>query len=373
MQAKLEEVGKAQDTQKAAQEEKLQKLDQEQQRQADGGAEELRAKLEELKKEQEKAWKDEMARAVIAEGELSKRLEAQQKEQVSAKTELQDTLQGLQKKHEDVAKEGDDRLAAKLEALRGEQEKAVEAVRSEVKAVETAQEKTTTELQAKVKEATEGTAKASEEKTEQQSGELAGLKGKLADLEKADAALGAEAKQLRQLMEQRQTEQSKVNKDVDVRQDASGDDIELLGQKLKELAAQIASGAEVEESVNRCLQDVADLQIRFEQERLDRLDAEGQKESLEDQLGHMVQTTAEIMGKFEDCATKEAMVELDAKVDGSFDSLLVRFETDRWVREGVDRVADTVSNQFLRLLDEASQKLDKRVDKMEQKVAALGG
>jgi len=50
----------------------------------------------------------------------------------------------------------------------------------------------------------------------------------------------------------------------------------------------------------------------------------------------------------------------------------VRLETDRWVREGCDRVADSVTNQFLRLLDDASSKVEKRVDSCEERLSAAG-
>merc|ERR1740121_3572145 len=72
-------------------------------------------------------------------------------------------------------------------------------------------------------------------------------------------------------------------------------------------------------------------------------------------------------------ASKAEVVQLGAKLDGSLDALFLRLETERWVREGVDKVADGVSSQFLRLLDEASQKAETRMAQCEERLTKLGG
>eukprot|EP00747_Dinoflagellata_sp_TGD_P108808 gnl/TRDRNA2_/TRDRNA2_170522_c3_seq6.p1 gnl/TRDRNA2_/TRDRNA2_170522_c3~~gnl/TRDRNA2_/TRDRNA2_170522_c3_seq6.p1 ORF type:complete len:185 (+),score=58.22 gnl/TRDRNA2_/TRDRNA2_170522_c3_seq6:53-556(+) len=62
---------------------------------------------------------------------------------------------------------------------------------------------------------------------------------------------------------------------------------------------------------------------------------------------------------------QEAVTQLEAHVDGGFDAIVVKLETERWMRTNVDAVADSITNQFLQLVD-------MRVQRVEEKLAATG-
>merc|ERR1712050_55218 len=185
--------------------------------------------------------------------------------------------------------------------------------------------------------------------------------------ENAGAEVLAETKAIRELQDQRLADQAKINKDVQTKQDAVGDDIELLGKKIEELTANGEAGAQVEEQQAKNAADIASLQ-----DRLEKTSAEAEKTNagLSEQMGSLVQSTADIMGKVETCAKQEVVSKLSARVEGGFDALILRLESEKWMRENVDKIADNVANSFLRLLDDSSQKLAARVDKLEHRMSA---
>lgn len=211
-----------------------------------------------------------------------------------------------------------------------------------------------------------------------------------------------------EVQERRSTSQEGLNGEVQERQKALGEDVELLGQKLKEVAALGEAGARAEGLAQglqeKVVAEVASLQeqikaaaaeaaserlqaeLEMVQEATKQLqgsqtqaredhskviaDLQKRDDGLEEQMGSLVMTTAEMMGKLDGLASAEQLMQLRARVDGSLDALLLRLETSRWMREGIDRVADNVTSSFLRLLDDSSTKLSARVDSCEQK---LGG
>eukprot|EP00971_Amphidinium_carterae_P112697 2231746-Amphidinium_carterae.1 len=63
----------------------------------------------------------------------------------------------------------------------------------------------------------------------------------------------------------------------------------------------------------------------------------------------------------------EAFLKLRSKVDGGFTAMNVKLETERWFRVQMDAAADTVSNDFLRMLDTKTSHLEKRVEQIEEK------
>merc|ERR1712176_978913 len=143
-----------------------------------------------------------------------------------------------------------------------------------------------------------------------------------------EGELAKETQKLRDQQDTNLSEQIKVNNQVKIKQDAVGDDIELLGKKLEELAAQGEAGARAEEQQEKSASEIAQLQ----EQGTDLMAKTG---GLEEQMGALVQTAAELMGRFEECAPKQAVTQLRARVDGGFDALLVRLEADRWMRESV--------------------------------------
>jgi len=93
---------------------------------------------------------------------------------------------------------------------------------------------------------------------------------------------------------------------------------------------------------------------------------------LEEKLATLALTSAELERGLADCAPKESVDQLEARVDGGFDAMLVRLETQRWVSENVDKVADSVSQQFLHLIDDYVQQLRGRMEKCEKALKAAG-
>uniref|UniRef100_A0A7S1LT24 Uncharacterized protein n=1 Tax=Alexandrium catenella TaxID=2925 RepID=A0A7S1LT24_ALECA len=152
-----------------------------------------------------------------------------------------------------------------------------------------------------------------------------------------------------------------------------GKEIAALGEAGQEAEEQRKEqGADLQE-VQQRLGGMADAQgeLRVAVDKADK-DLEKTSSGLEEQMGALVQSTAELMGKVEELAPAEALKKLSARVDGGFSALLVRLETDKWMRENVDKVADNVSNSFLRLLDDSSQKLSGRMERCEQRLSELG-
>eukprot|EP00927_Polykrikos_kofoidii_P017990 TRINITY_DN18261_c0_g1_i1.p1 TRINITY_DN18261_c0_g1~~TRINITY_DN18261_c0_g1_i1.p1 ORF type:complete len:705 (-),score=190.02 TRINITY_DN18261_c0_g1_i1:35-1984(-) len=94
-------------------------------------------------------------------------------------------------------------------------------------------------------------------------------------------------------------------------------------------------------------------------------DALTRNAGFEEQLGAMIQTVAELMGRLDECATRKAVFQLRARVDGALDSIVLRLETQRWVSENINGVADGITNSFLHLMDQSSEKLQGRVKTCE--------
>mmetsp|Transcript_79996 Transcript_79996/g.124752 ORF Transcript_79996/g.124752 Transcript_79996/m.124752 type:complete len:1771 (+) Transcript_79996:28-5340(+) len=89
----------------------------------------------------------------------------------------------------------------------------------------------------------------------------------------------------------------------------------------------------------------------------------------EEQLGSVVQSVADVMGKLETKAPKEDLNKVKARVEGGFDAIVVQLEAERWLRGQVDSVADGISQSFMHLLDQTSEKLSNRVHKVELALA----
>jgi len=366
----LDEVNQSQAAHRATQEERCRQLEEQQLKQAEIGASDLQGQLEALKQQQQQALHKEEARAKVAEDELAQRMDLHSKTLESTRAEVQEQLKDIQAAQQEAAEQSVGELRSKLESLRNEQEEVATAIRAQVHAAEITHEKAHAALEAQVQNAAENGAKTSQEQVRQQSDVIDELKRRLDVAERHGGELAKETKDLRELHGHWHAEQAKFNNEVETRQDAVGDDIELLGQKLQELAVQTEASADAQELQQSIRADIAQLQ-----ERLESIDGDSQagRSGLEDQMGALVQTAAELMGKVDRCASKEALHHLSAHLDGSLDALAVRFETERWVRESCDRVADNVANQFLRLLDEASSKMEHRMEDCEKRLAIADG
>jgi len=92
----------------------------------------------------------------------------------------------------------------------------------------------------------------------------------------------------------------------------------------------------------------------------------------DEQLGSMVQTAAELLGKVDELAPAKVVDQLRSRVDAGFDALIVRFETEKWMKGNVDAVADSICNSYFHLLEQGLTKLQGRMKECEQQVHALG-
>lgn len=93
-----------------------------------------------------------------------------------------------------------------------------------------------------------------------------------------------------------------------------------------------------------------------------------QADVLEEQLGALDSATSDLNLKVDQCATKELVMRLRARVDAGLRLLIERLESDKWIRMNVDKTADMITNSFLRLVDESNQKLKDRFQNLEQGV-----
>merc|ERR1712113_838269 len=129
-------------------------------------------------------------------------------------------------------------------------------------------------------------------------------------------------------------------------------------------------GAQMEEQQAKNTAEIASVQDSLDKCKTEMAEVAKTSSGLAEQMGSLVQSTAEIMGQIDECAKKDVVSKLGARVEGGFDAIIVRLESERWMRENVDKIADNVANSFLRLLDDSSQKLTARVDKLEHRMAA---
>eukprot|EP00929_Paragymnodinium_shiwhaense_P058079 TRINITY_DN29093_c0_g1_i1.p1 TRINITY_DN29093_c0_g1~~TRINITY_DN29093_c0_g1_i1.p1 ORF type:complete len:1935 (-),score=530.76 TRINITY_DN29093_c0_g1_i1:92-5425(-) len=252
--------------------------------------------------------------------------------------------------------------------------------------------------------------------------EAAEIAKRLEKLEEATALF-------KEVQERQATDQSRLNVEVAKRQDATISDLEMISQKIDELTAQGEAARKVDEQQNRSLAEMAELREQFSsisekqqllqmekseeqvagareqaqamdevrtevaalkqlrgdvsimQEKNNALQKEVQEanerqtkaaekseartDGFEEQLGALLQSTADVMGKLDDCAKKKDLVVLRGRLEGAIDSMVVQLETERWVRQNVDAVADGINNSFLHLLDQSAEKVGERVRRCE--------
>merc|ERR1711920_368126 len=220
---------------------------------------------------------------------------------------------------------------------------------------------------AKVQAAEDVQAQNSAEQGQQHQAELESLRQRMDAGEQADSELRAETQALRELCDQRHADQEKINVDVQTKQEATGQEMESVSKKIEEADANGKAGAEFEEQQLKNVAEIAALQAQV---GTFTKALETTSQGLSDQMGHLVQSTAECLGKVEECESKEVVSKLSARLEGGFDAIIVRMEADKYMRENVDKIADNVANSFLRLLDDSSQKITARVDKLEHRMAA---
>eukprot|EP00930_Biecheleria_cincta_P017538 TRINITY_DN13915_c0_g1_i3.p1 TRINITY_DN13915_c0_g1~~TRINITY_DN13915_c0_g1_i3.p1 ORF type:complete len:1457 (+),score=511.02 TRINITY_DN13915_c0_g1_i3:83-4453(+) len=247
-------------------------------------------------------------------------LEASLKEAEDRHKEQQELIETNRKEAEDLEEE-----VGKLKQL---QEKALEDLAAQLKQVEEDEKKAAVEAAEK----RAGLEKKLQQEEEKTSKLFEDMKKRMEQAEAAQTLLKREADALKQTQDQRLEDQGRVNKEVQQKQDSSIDDIQLIGQKLDDLSRQSEASAVLEEAVL----ESAKAQFRLDQ---DLAGLKDKSKALEDLL-------------------EDRVSEVQAKLDGGFEALLLRLEAERWVNENVDAVADTVTNKFLR-------NLDKRVEKLE--------
>eukprot|EP00928_Gymnodinium_smaydae_P048252 TRINITY_DN3224_c0_g1_i1.p1 TRINITY_DN3224_c0_g1~~TRINITY_DN3224_c0_g1_i1.p1 ORF type:complete len:1847 (-),score=578.76 TRINITY_DN3224_c0_g1_i1:73-5613(-) len=277
----------------------------------------------------------------------------------------------------------DARLKELREALEGQLGSAREGLEAQLGAAQSAATEASKGTDEEVKKALEelrsrqGETQEREQRLETSSTELA---TRLTALEAAGAQ-----------QEKNFVEQSKFNMEIGKRQDATISDLETISGRIDELTARGEASAQVEEQQARHLVEMADLreQLATIAERGDgglraELDAQAETlqtvkkrhDGLEEQMGAIVQTAADALSKVDSCAKHEDLKSLRAHTDGALDAMLLRLETERWMHENFNGVADGITNSFLGLLDQTTEKLQARVrsceDRLQQCETAVG-
>eukprot|EP00440_Ansanella_granifera_P031476 gb/GFBE01034172.1/.p1 GENE.gb/GFBE01034172.1/~~gb/GFBE01034172.1/.p1 ORF type:complete len:1704 (+),score=596.65 gb/GFBE01034172.1/:1-5112(+) len=266
---------------------------------------------------------------------VQQQVDETKKQADKAGADASDALQQLAKVSETVKasaegeKAADKELEKELEKLKSEQKEALARVEQQLQKTAEAEQKAAAEASAR----TDEEKKQREKEVEGQKEELQDLQKRMQAAEAADELLKKEAETLRQAQEKDRGDQAKINQQVQQRQDATTDDIMLVGQKLEELARQSDSSAAVEEVAAKLQHDM-----------------EGLQEHSKDM--------------------EEKISFVHVRMEGGFQAMLERLEAERWVAQSVDKVADSTNNAFLKLLDDATFQLNQRVEKLEKVASA---
>lgn len=192
------------------------------------------------------------------------------------------------------------------------------------------------------------------------------------------------------LIEYRYAEQKGINDEADAKHKELSERAEVLAKTGEESSAKAASSAEDSEAVAKLRGDVnaikqsteafhsdqtktneeqAKKNEQYEQLNKDRDTAAA---GFEEQLGSMVQSCADIMGSVDSMAKKEDVTKLKARVEGGFKAMVVQMESERWLKANTDSVADGIGQAFMSLVDQTSEKLSVRVQKIENALSESG-
>jgi len=192
------------------------------------------------------------------------------------------------------------------------------------------------------------------------------------------------------LIEYRYAEQKGINDEAYAKDKELSDRIDVLAKTGEEHSAKATSSAEESEAVAKLRGDVTGIKQSTEafhssqtktneeqakkNETYDQInkDRDAAVAGFEEQLGSMVQSCADVMGRVDSMAKKEDVKKLKARVDGGFNALVVQMESERWLKANTDSVADGIGQAFMSLVDQTSEKLSVRVQKIENALSDSG-
>jgi len=321
----------------------------------DDGVGELREVYEKLKATQQKLVEDEEARASAAEEVLAEKLQAQEATLAACEESLQGQLSGLEEKQ--LIREGklQEHYTQLVEASQSESGKEIEKERTKADGA----------LDERVRTI-----------TDQHKNDHELLRGRL---EKAEG-----------LLEYRYAEQKGINDEAYTKDKELSDRLDGLAKKDGEESAKAASSAEDSEAVAKLRGDVLAIKQSGEEfhtsqtktneeqamksEVFHKINKDRDKAAagFEEQLGSMVQSCADVMGRVDSMAKKEDLKKLKARVEGGFSALVVQMESERWLKANVDSVADGIGQAFMSLVDQTSERASVRLQKIEEALAESG-
>mmetsp|Transcript_39807 Transcript_39807/g.93771 ORF Transcript_39807/g.93771 Transcript_39807/m.93771 type:complete len:1965 (+) Transcript_39807:164-6058(+) len=301
----------------AAVQAQLQDLTRQQREREEEGVKTLQAQVQSLKDEHAEKLQAEVTRATSAEDQLKKRLDEQEKEAKEAQKQIQE-----------VTKE-QDKVKASVEAVKSTQDKAAE---QEAAAIESSAAN-----QAEAQQAMEQQ-QAAREKLEE---ELRAVVSKQATLQEEVTSLKASQDKAAQDAEAAAKEHSKAEEDK-VEKAAEGQ--KKLMEDQQKMEERLAA---MEEKQGNNMFEASKTQAEVS------LKVNNMQQEME--------TLSNAMG-VRDAAIKK----LHSKVDGGFAALNVKLETEYWMRTQIDAAADGIGNDFLRLLDQKCNHLEKRMEQLAE-------
>eukprot|EP00746_Dinoflagellata_sp_MGD_P124146 gnl/MRDRNA2_/MRDRNA2_58730_c0_seq1.p1 gnl/MRDRNA2_/MRDRNA2_58730_c0~~gnl/MRDRNA2_/MRDRNA2_58730_c0_seq1.p1 ORF type:complete len:1706 (+),score=583.27 gnl/MRDRNA2_/MRDRNA2_58730_c0_seq1:393-5120(+) len=326
----------------------------------------LQAQVDELTSRLQQAHEDQVAKAE----EAQKALEAQKAEQTAREEEAQKAYEALQALQEEAKKTVEDALKAQQDELKAVQENLEKQGGDATKAEETAKEKA--------------------DQLEALQAELTAVREQLAVLQSESDKQQTSVQLISDWQDEyahNQEANSKATEELKGQQEDTSGKFDVIFKRIGDLQGELDRLAELgsrldsvegssQEGASRAAEDLAQLReqlaiVQVAQGELKGAQAESQEAAseirvmvdsvpeLKDQLKSVQkeqeQMSQEIVAasdavKAEQEAREKAVTALDNKVDGGFQALVLRVETERYFQETVDGVADLMMQTGLQHL-----------------------